>query len=227
MAEPQAEPVIDTGSGPHLVRITDNGKIKAWVSFALNFFETNEDRPIVFHTLPATPKPPVAVNDDAAQPSTDVDISSTNAHVYKLSKVTTAVPRLLSVVEIVKREFIKSLEAKHSLRLAGLHQYNEIGCLEALAPVVEASAEDRAAEIRRALSGSNHVKQKQTPYMKITLSLSAIPELVENGATYQPPIIRKLSKSAKMRMKKRERAATKAASTQDPADPDLAAIMED
>ncbi|KAG6889652.1 hypothetical protein C0995_015768 [Termitomyces sp. Mi166 len=180
-------------SGPHLIRITDNGKIKSWVSFALNFLEAS---PIVFHTLPATANGP----SDAP----------------KLSKSTTSVPRLLSVVEIVKREYIKSLEAKRSPRLAGLHQYNEIGCLEDLAT---AASEDRAAEIQRALSGGgNHVKLKLTPYMKVTLSLDALPELAERGATYQPPTIRKLSKSAKMRMKRRERAAkngTQAAIEQD------------
>ncbi|KAG6892861.1 hypothetical protein C0992_012180, partial [Termitomyces sp. T32_za158] len=147
---------------------------------------THEDRPIVFHTLPATPKSPT----DEAQKS-----SSTPP---KRSKATTAVPRLLSVVEIVKREFIKSLAAKRSPRLAGLHQYNEIGCLENTEPAVE---EDRTAEIRRALSGSNQsvpllfsttdpdsvtssVKLKSTPFMKVTLSLNALPELAESGATY-------------------------------------------
>jgi hypothetical protein len=71
----------------------------------------------------------------------------------------------------------------------------------------------------------NSVKRKCTPYMKITLSLNAIPTLAEQGAryvymtrsdsalllicpppfSYQPPSIRKISKSAKSRAKKRER----------------------
>ncbi|KAG5351451.1 hypothetical protein E4T56_gene12631 [Termitomyces sp. T112] len=164
--------------------------------------QANEGRPIVFHTLPATPRAEGAdKSSDKTQGGTSV-----NQNTSKLSKATTSVPRLLSVVEIVKREFIKSLVAKRSPRLAGLHQYNEIGCLEDFETNVEKPEEDRAAEIRRALSGGNHVKVKLTPYMKITLSLNALPELAERGATYQSPTIRKLSKSAKMRMKKRERA---------------------
>ncbi|KAG5650635.1 hypothetical protein H0H81_011532 [Sphagnurus paluster] len=197
--DPTSARVMNTG--PHHIRITDSGKIKAWVAFALSFLEENEDRPIVFHTLPAKAK---IDKDGNAIPETKPSSSK--------AKPTLAVPRLLSVVEIVKREFIKSLEAKHSPRLAGLHQYNEIGCLEQ----PDASTEgDRAAEIARALSGTNHVKQKQTPYMKITLSNTAMPELVDQGATYQPPMLRKLTKSAKMRMKKRARAAKQALSAND------------
>ncbi|KAG6815868.1 hypothetical protein H0H87_010658 [Tephrocybe sp. NHM501043] len=218
-------PTTDTTSSPHLVRITDNGKIKAWVSFALSFLEANEDRPIVFHTLPAVPKPLAPATEDAAQPSVAANKPLAEFHISKMSKATTAVPRLLTVVEIVKREFMKSLEAKRSPRLAGLHQYNEIGCLEALTPPVEAALEDRPADIQKALSGRNHVRQKQTPYMKVTLSLTALPELVQNGATYQPPTLRKLSKSAKMRMKRRERVAKIATSVQTPVDPNTTAAM--
>ncbi|KAG6827930.1 hypothetical protein H0H92_009908 [Tricholoma furcatifolium] len=240
MSESQSASNSDN-TGPHLIRITDNGKIKAWVSFALNFLEltltpnkTNEDRPLVFHTMPANPKPPTSA--DAA--SKEKETESTSASTSKLSKATTTVPRLLTVVEIIKREFIKSLESQRSPRLAGLHQYNEICLFESLGPECEdaENEETRATEIRRALSGVNHVRMKQTPYMKITLSLSALPDLAEKGATYvfflslgswiliglwtndvpfptyryQPPKIRKLTKSAKLRMKKRERAAKNA-----------------
>ncbi|KAF8061810.1 hypothetical protein FPV67DRAFT_1422957 [Lyophyllum atratum] len=195
-------------SGPHLIRITDHGKIKAWVAFSLTFLETHEDRPIVYHTLPPSSVAPPTTNDGTTAPAKGIAGTSRRRTTPKATPTST-VPRLLSVVEIVKREFIKSLEAEHSPRLAGLHQYNEIGCLEDLATFVEEpqTEEDRAAEIASALSGGNHLKQKQTPYMKITLSSRALPELLEKGATYQPPVIRKLSKSAKMRMKKRDRAA--------------------
>ncbi|KAG6917759.1 hypothetical protein DXG01_001164 [Tephrocybe rancida] len=225
MTETQNIPVAGAGSGPHFVRITGNGKIKSWVSFALNFLETYEDRPLVFHTLPADSKPSNA-NEDASG-STASDNPQPTSNTSKLSKATTPVPRLLTVIEIVKREFIKSLEAKHSPRLTGLHQYNEIGYIEALLPPVKASTEDRAEEIRRALSGSNYVKQKQTPFVKVTLSLSALPGLAEKGATYQAPTIRRLSNSAKMRMKKRDRAAKHAASAQGPVESQVEANMDD
>ncbi|KAG5646023.1 hypothetical protein DXG03_004625 [Asterophora parasitica] len=242
-------------TGPHLVRITDSGKIKVWVSFALSFLEENENRPIVFHTLPPAPK---TKEGETASP-TEAQPRTASSKM----KCTTSVPRLLSVVEIVKREFVKSLEAKHSPRLAGLHQYNKIGCLEDLglamdAPQVE---EDRATEIARALSGVNQCVAFQsafylTPdapfrcqytaeadalYENYALSVriaraggtgsdvSALPCPRARGLSvrfrYQPPTLRKLSKSAKMRMKKRER-ATKHAVAEQVAD-DSDAIVPD
>lgn len=44
--------------------------------------------------------------------------------------------RLVTVVEIIKREYLKVLETTRSTRLLGLHQYNEIGTLEDLGIVV-------------------------------------------------------------------------------------------
>jgi len=195
-------------SGPHLIRITGHGKIKAWVAFSLTSFEIHEDRPIVYHTLPPSSVAPTTINNETGA-SAKGPAGTSRRRATSKATATLAVPRLLSVVEIVKREFIKSLEAKRSPRLLGLHQYNEIGCLEDLPTFVEEpqTEEDRATGIASALSGRYHLKQKQTPYMKITLSSRALPELLEKGATYQPPVMRKLSKSAKMRMKKRDRAA--------------------
>jgi hypothetical protein len=121
-----------------------------------------------------------------------------------LSNATTTIPRLISVAEIIKREYVKVLESKRSPRLEGLHQYNEIGCLENLGLDLGGDRPDetektRADEIILALSGRNQyvrsfflcvlvpisssVKQKQTPYMKVTLSESPLPDLVTKGAT--------------------------------------------
>ncbi|KAF9460254.1 hypothetical protein BDZ94DRAFT_1148954, partial [Collybia nuda] len=180
---------------PRLIRITNHGKMHTWVAFALESLEKHEDRPIALHTLPAVPKPPT----DAQGPDPKHPPGS-------LSNSTTTVPRLISVVEIIKREYIKTLELKRSPRLLGLHQYNEIGCLEdlGLVEVPETDESKRAEELVAALSGKKYVKQKQTPYMKVTLSVNELGEDYKN-ATYQPPAIRKLSKSAKARAKKRER----------------------
>lgn len=72
------------------------------------------------------------------------------------SLATTTIPRLISVVEIIKREYIKTLEVKHSPRLLGLHQYNEIGDLEAIGLGTKtASPGDRANELMMALEGKN------------------------------------------------------------------------
>ncbi|KAG6831454.1 hypothetical protein H0H92_010363 [Tricholoma furcatifolium] len=82
--------------------------------------------------------------------------------------------------------------------------------------------------------------------MKKTLPLGALPHLAEKGATYvfptfwvldhmtsrllqkPTPKIRKLTKSAKLRMKKRERAAKNSgeAGVGDDADPVLKSMME-
>ena len=52
---------------------------------------------------------------------------------------TTTVSRLISVVEVIKREYFKTLETTRSTRRYGLHQYNEIGTLEDLGLVVASS----------------------------------------------------------------------------------------
>ncbi|KAF8636294.1 hypothetical protein AX17_003648 [Amanita inopinata Kibby_2008] len=135
------------------IRVTNHNKIKYCVSFALDFFDKNEDVPIVLHTLPfgyliapepePEPEPDVAVEDDDTSDAAK-DENGKNSKGKKkqenrkqpqegsLSTATTTIPRLISVVEIIKREFIKNLALKHSPRLAGLHQYTEIGCLEDL-----------------------------------------------------------------------------------------------
>ncbi|EAU81639.2 hypothetical protein CC1G_02655 [Coprinopsis cinerea okayama7 len=183
------------------IRITSNGKIKTWVSLALAHLEKAGDIPLVLHTLPAK----------------DAENVKTGAS-PKMPPSVTTVPRLLTVVEIIKREFLKRLAEKRSVRLKGLHQYNEIGILEDLereeddAMAVEgeevSTAEKekkRAEKIVQMLSGTNHVKLVQTPYMRVTLSLYELPASLVKGATYQPPKSRKLSKSAKARAKKREK----------------------
>lgn len=62
-------------------------------------------------------------------------------------------------MEIIKREWVKNLESNHPDVLMGLHQYNEIGCLEELEAVGthETSEEDRSAAIVNALTGKNQL----------------------------------------------------------------------
>jgi hypothetical protein len=78
----------------------------------------------VLHTLPAEPR-------------------SSNT---RLSTCITNIPRLISVVEIIKREYLKTREVD---QLRGLHQYNEIGCLE--------TDEPREVELAEALEGKNQL----------------------------------------------------------------------
>ncbi len=67
------------------------------------------------------------------------------------------IPRLVSVVEIIKREYLKNLP--QSLLKSGLYQYNRIGSLEDVdtkqGSKKSPSEEERTQEILAALSGSN------------------------------------------------------------------------
>ncbi len=75
-----------------------------------------------------------------------------------LSTATIAIPRLITVVEIIKREYLAAMNAKKSPQLVGLFQYNEIGSLEDQVEnekeEEEESAGDRMKVITEALSGS-------------------------------------------------------------------------
>ncbi|EEB90367.1 hypothetical protein MPER_11435 [Moniliophthora perniciosa FA553] len=160
------------------IRITNGGKIKVWVAYALGYLENEENnsKPLILHTLPAISK--------SQMHSTGAE----NATTKNLGNATSDIPRLVTVVEIIKREYIKLLEQKHSSRLTGLHQYNAFGSLEELGmctPDASVNEEDQRTErLKMALEGKNYPKQKQTPYMEITLSHMELPELVEKGATY-------------------------------------------
>ncbi|KAF5338750.1 hypothetical protein D9611_013344 [Ephemerocybe angulata] len=156
----------------HSIRITSQGKIKNWVSFALNSFQENPDLPLAFHTI--SPK-----------------VSKGKKDAKKLASSAALVPRLLTVVEIVKREYLRDLATRRSPRMKGLHQYNEIGTLEDTEDTKEEKAEggadeeqERAKKIVEAVSGKNHVRQTQTPFMRVTLSTCELPHLEAAGATF-------------------------------------------
>ncbi|KAJ7269620.1 hypothetical protein C8J57DRAFT_1468637 [Mycena rebaudengoi] len=117
----------------------------------------------------------------------------------RVSVVTSTISRLISVVEIIKREYVKKLELQHSSTLTGLHRYNEMGTLEDLglgSPESQESEDARPEAIAAALEGKTHLKMKDTPFMKITLSRTVlIPAASDEN----------LSKSAKARAKRREK----------------------
>ena len=72
---------------------------------------------------------------------------------------TSMVSRLISVVEIIKREYLKILETTHSTRLHGLHQYNEIGTLEDLGLVVASS--NQIADAKEELESAREIERSQ------------------------------------------------------------------
>ncbi|EGN99036.1 hypothetical protein SERLA73DRAFT_181813 [Serpula lacrymans var. lacrymans S7.3] len=92
-------------------------------------------------------------------------------------------PRLITVVEIIKREYMKILDISSSL--SGLHQYNRLGYVE------DAERGDD--------------EERLQPYMKITLSRRALPGSADQSVTYQTPAMRRLSRTTKARMRKRQK----------------------
>lgn len=201
MAESSSQPE-HTGAAAaqeaaHEVRITSHGKMSAWVEFALKFFEENPGRPLAFHTLPP---PPTAAHEPASQSKPKAD---------RMHPSMALVPRLVSVVEIVKREYVKMLDTSLAEQgaLSGLYQYNEIGELETSASAGEAGEVDpeqeRLQNLNAVLEGKNHLKIKKTAYMKITLCRKELGHPLSKATTYQKPSVRKLSKAARDRAKKR------------------------
>ncbi|KAI0683391.1 hypothetical protein BC835DRAFT_1296050 [Cytidiella melzeri] len=196
----------------HEVRITTHGKMKAWVEFALDFFEKNEVRPLTFHTQPAKarPRPPEADTDLPDEPAWDAPAPADQQNPKKQERMPPSlllVPRLVSVVEIIKREYLKKLDMAGKGCLSGLYQYNELGNI---APPDGEDTEtdpqaERARSIAIALKGKNYPKlTKRNACMKVTLCRTQLRHLATKQAiTYQKPNVHKLSKSAKARAKKR------------------------
>ncbi|KAF8274827.1 hypothetical protein EI94DRAFT_1775770 [Lactarius quietus] len=160
------------------MRITQGGKIRAW---------ENEEKALVLHTLPAANK--------------GESIGKRKGRKEGLSPSTTTIPRLITVAEIIKREYLLAMDARRMSNLVGLYQYNEIGCIEngvenEAYEEKDEGAEDRMNMLANALEGKN-VKIERTPYMRITLCRKELASIKSRNTTAQAPLKRKLSKSAK------------------------------
>lgn len=125
---------------------------------------------MVLHTLPAVAKGKCKVNGGTEVAASDHGNEPQDAPRTRqgtdainrsgLSASTTAIPRLITVVEIIKREYLAAMNAKRSPHIVGLFQYNEIGSLEDHqvengTEEGEESAGDRVKMITEALAGSN------------------------------------------------------------------------
>lgn len=111
---------------------------------------------MIIHTIPAAKQDaPADKSNSPAQNKTPVSTKDTERMPQSVSNV----PRLISVVEIIKREYLKQLDAIHQDhgKLTGLYQYNEIGDLPGL--TTEGSEEDReearVAALTNALQGKH------------------------------------------------------------------------
>lgn len=151
-----------SSTSAHKMRIASGGSIKHYVNFALTFLavshilsiisvnpvafvsqlilarQEHPGRPLILHTLPP-PQPPT--------PSSSTSTST-------LHPSTLTAPRLISVVELIKRSYISQLRDKKSggkgkHGAAGLWQYTESGL------VGESEIRDEGDDLQRAISGKN------------------------------------------------------------------------
>lgn len=194
----------------HEMRITQGGKIRAWVDYALKFFEENEEKALVLHTLPAANKGGSVKIERTGVDADDNDETDIAMKDKKkgLSPSTITIPRLITVAEIIKREYLLAMDAKRLPDLVGLYQYNEMGCIEngvenEADEETDEGAEDRMKMLAEALAGKN-IKIERTPYMRITLCRKELAGMKNRNTTAQAPLKRKLSKSARGRLRKRQ-----------------------
>ena len=118
----------------------------------------------MLHTLPAANKggsiQSGKTTDDAGD-NDETQLENDTATKEKkkgLSPSTTTIPRLITVAEIIKREYLLAMDAKRMPDLVGLYQYNEIGCIEKgleneVGEEKDEDAEDRMKMLAEALEG--------------------------------------------------------------------------
>jgi len=146
-------------------------------------------------------------NANAESTNAKVQDPSTSKKPPRLSLCTVHIPRLISIVEIIKREFLTSVSRQnidHPENPIQLHQYNLVDALESDVPGKKEGNEPIDLEL--ALSGKNHLHVKRTPYMKVILCRRQLPPELVGNASYQEPLKPpKRSRSAKSRDRKRRR----------------------
>lgn len=134
----------------------------------------------------------------------------------KMDTATNTVPRLISVVEIIKREFLASARRRVMSAIPTepgasaswrLHQYNVVGTLESESPRgPDRGNEEDQVDLILALSGKNYLNLRRTPYLKVFLCRRELPPGFVVNATYQPPLEPPpKSRSAKARERKRRK----------------------
>ncbi|GAA6004587.1 uncharacterized protein JCM10292_005683 [Rhodotorula paludigena] len=153
---PRLVPLVDS----HPLRIASHSHIHATVHWALAHLQDPANPPLVLHTLP--PPPPAAASSSSSSTSTIAPLSAPT-----LAHATAALPKLVSVAELVKRQFAHVSSAPttgESLELGledatravkgkrtprgpeGLHQYTLLTSYEALGAAPPDPAGARGAD---------------------------------------------------------------------------------
>jgi len=212
----------------HYMRITQGGKMKHWVEFALKLFADHPGKQLVLHTMPTSNRAPMKAKEslqaNGSMESEDLakinsqrrgtegkEASSPSEVKTRRSALDTCsetIPKLISVVEIIKREYFKSLTPGDGV--TGLHQYNFLGTIDDWEEHDTNNGdvnddERRLKEITAALEGKKHLKVTKKPFMKVVLCTTSIPT-IEATFTYQAPQTKKPSRAARSRKRKREKA---------------------
>jgi len=130
MTEVTQDGEASSSTGPHRMRITSGGQVAGYVNFALTFLKVcpaqlwnqltvqeNPGRSLVLHTLPPA----------------NSQSSSSNSGSSSLSSALLATPKLVSVAEKIKREYMVYINTKDvgkgKNKAVGIWQYNESGTL--------------------------------------------------------------------------------------------------
>ncbi|PLW58089.1 hypothetical protein PCANC_04150 [Puccinia coronata f. sp. avenae] len=184
-----------------LVHVSHKTKVAKCVSTSLSLLEETDQRPLCLHTLPPLGTPIEEIEKTIALSKSNPDKN--------------AVGRLISIVEIIKRDFIgdgndrarkrQKTESHISTRASSspLHQYNEYGSLESLILERSKGCEISQSEKQaRSLAHQTKVmqeflheerkrpRQSHTPWLKIYLWPSEIPSLQNRmNVSYQEPSI--------------------------------------
>ena len=111
---------------------------------------------MIFHTLPASKKQETPT--DTTEPLEQEPSTSAKPERERMPPSIMTIPKLVSVAEIIKREYLKSLPTDEAEKntLTGLHQYNELGTLpeEPSGETVDPETE-RLKSLSNALTGKN------------------------------------------------------------------------
>ncbi|ORY32570.1 hypothetical protein BCR39DRAFT_522914 [Naematelia encephala] len=179
---------------PHKMRITSGGSIASYVKFALTFLDENPHRPLILHTIAPPPPPP---------PTTTTPTKGTKPSKRPTSTLTPSLlntPRLISVVELIKRAYMQRIESPESRkgkeRAIGIWQYTESGLLPFVnlerekGLQVEGDTETETA-LERVLGGKTQPKMTHQPFLQITLSTSPLGWESRRGVTCQYVMVRR------------------------------------
>ncbi|WWC61674.1 uncharacterized protein I303_104259 [Kwoniella dejecticola CBS 10117] len=205
---------------PYRMRITSGGSISSYVDFAVRFLHDNPHTPLTLHTLP--PSHPSQTNSTTATKTTKTTTktgadsldhhagsstskassssSSSSSSNSTFLPCTTSIPRLISVVEIIKRTYLAQLRSsgakpnessvkvkasgkgKEVTRTSkGIWQYTTSDLYNPSSTSSAASSNAGGdTSLERVLNGNLRPKMTHHPYMTITLSTKPLDP--ESGA---------------------------------------------